>query len=97
MFDKIKGLMEMRKKLEVIKKELDKTNFDIESPDGLVKMTMNGSQEVQEVVLGVSSLEGQKDKLEKELKDTFNRAIKRSQEIAAQKMKEATGINLPGM
>jgi DNA-binding YbaB/EbfC family protein len=97
MFDKIKGLMEMRKKLEEVKKELDKTSFDIESPAGLVKITMNGSQEVQEVTFGSSFLEGQKDKLQKELKDTFNRAIKRSQEIAAQKMKEATGINLPGM
>jgi DNA-binding YbaB/EbfC family protein len=97
MFDKIKGLMEMRKKLEEVKKELDKTSFNIESSGGLVKITMNGSQEVQEVTLGSSSLEGQKDKLQKELKDTFNRAIKRSQEIAAQKMKEATGINLPGM
>ncbi len=97
MFDKIKGLMEMRKKLEEIKKELDITNFDIESPGGLVKITMNGSQDVQEVTFGVSSLDGQKDKLQKDIKDTFNRAIKRSQEIAAQKMKEATGINLPGM
>lgn len=97
MFDKIKGLMEMRKKLEEVKKELDKASFDIESSGGLVKITMNGSQEVQEVTLGSGPLEGQKDKLQKELKDTFNRAIKRSQEIAAQKMKEATGINLPGM
>lgn len=97
MFDKIKGLMEMRKKLEEIKKELDKTNFDIESSGGLVKITMNGSQDVQEVSLGRSSLDVEKDKLQKELKDVFNRAIKRSQEIAAQKMKEATGFNLPGM
>jgi DNA-binding YbaB/EbfC family protein len=97
MFDKIKGLMEMRKKLEEIKKELDRTNFDIDSPGGLVKITMNGSQEVQDVALGAGSLDAQKDKLQKELKDTFNRAVKRSQEIAAQKMKEATGINLPGM
>jgi DNA-binding protein YbaB len=97
MFDKMKGFMEMRKKLEEIKKELDKTNFDIESPGGTIKITMNGSQEVQEVIFGVVSLDGQKDKLQKDLKDTFNRAIKRSQEIAAQKMKEATGINLPGM
>ncbi|MCX5708809.1 MAG: YbaB/EbfC family nucleoid-associated protein [Candidatus Omnitrophica bacterium] len=97
MFDKIKGLMEMRKKLEEIKKELDKTNFDIEGPGGIVKITMNGSQEVQEVTFGAGSLDGQKDRLQKDIKDTFNRAIKRSQEIAAQKMKEATGINLPGM
>lgn len=97
MFDKIKGLMEMRKKLEEIKKELGKTNFDIESSGGLVKITMNGSQEVQEVSLGSGSLDAVKDNLQKELKDVFNRAIKRSQEIAAQKMKEASGLNLPGM
>jgi DNA-binding YbaB/EbfC family protein len=97
MFDKMKGFMEMRRKLEEIKKELDKTNFDIESPGGMVKITMNGSQEVQEVTFGAVSLDGQKDRLQKDIKDTFNRAIKRSQEIAAQKMKEATGINLPGM
>lgn len=97
MFDKIKGLMDMRKKLEEIKKDLDKTNFSIESSGGGVKITMNGSQEVQEVFLCSSSLGNEKDKLEKELKDTINRAVKRSQEIAAQKMKAATGLNLPGM
>lgn len=97
MFDKIKGLMDMRKKLEEIKKELDKTNFSVESPGGVVKITMNGSQEVQEVSLCDDSLGNAKDKLEKDLKDTINRAVKRSQEIAAQKMKAATGLNLPGM
>jgi DNA-binding YbaB/EbfC family protein len=97
MFDKMKGFLEMRKKLEEIKKELDKTNFDIESPGGLVKITMNGSQEVQNVIFGSGSLDVQKDRLQRDIKDTFNRAIKRSQEIAAQKMKEATGLNLPGM
>jgi nucleoid-associated protein EbfC len=97
MFDKIKGLMEMRKKLEEIKRELDKTSFEIEGSSGLVKITMNGSQEVQAVSLGSGSLDADKDKLAKEIKDTFNRALKRSQEIAAQKMKESTGLNLPGM
>ncbi len=97
MFDKVKGLMEMRKKLEEIKKELDKTYFDIESPGGLVKITMNGSQEVQAAALSGAYLEAPKDKLEKDIKDSLNRAIKRSQEIAAQKMKEATGLTLPGI
>ncbi len=97
MFDKIKGLMDMRKKLEEIKKDLDKTNFSVESSGGAVKITMNGSQEVQEVSLCNDSLGNAKEKLEKELKDTINRAVKRSQEVAAQKMKAATGLNLPGM
>lgn len=87
----------MRKKLEEIKRELDKTSFEIEGSSGLVKITMNGSQEVQAVSLGSGSLDADKDKLAKEIKDTFNRALKRSQEIAAQKMKESTGLNLPGM
>ncbi len=97
MFDKIKGLMDMRKKFEEIKKDLDKTSFSIESSGGTIKITMNGSQEVQEVSLGNDFSEKEKDKLEKELRDTINRAVKRSQEIAAQKMKTATGLNLPGM
>ncbi len=97
MFDKIKGLMGMRKQLEEIKKELDKTNFDIEGSGRLVKIAMNGSQEVQGVVLAEGCLNVNKEKVEKELKDTINRAIRRSQEIAAQKMKAVTGLNLPGM
>jgi nucleoid-associated protein EbfC len=98
MFDKIKGLMEMRKKLEGVKKELDRTNFDILSSCGTVKVTMNGSQEVKEVACLDSGLSAdQKDRLQKALRDVFNRAVKRSQEIAAQKMKDATGLNLPGM
>ena len=96
MFDKIKGLMEMRKKLEEVKKELDRTYFDIEGQTGLVKIKMNGSQEVQEVFLTDGFSGASKDKLEKEIKDTLNRAVKRSQEIAAQKMRESTGLNLPG-
>ena len=34
---------------------------------------------------------------EKAIKDAYNRAIKRSQMIAAEKMKSITGLNLPGM
>jgi len=97
MFDKLKDLMKMRSKFEEIKKEMDKTNFEIESSGGLFKIVMNGSQVIQEVTLGNNFLEAGKEKLQRELKDTFNRAVKHSQEIAAQKMKEVSGINLPGL
>lgn len=39
----------------------------------------------------------EKTRLGSSLKDTFNRAIKRSQELAAQKMKDVTGLNIPGL
>ena len=97
MFDKMKGLFEMQRKMQEVKRALEETNFDIQNSDGLVKITMNGAQEVQEVAIRDGFENIQKIRLESALKDTFNRAIKRSQEIAAQKMKDATGLNLPGL
>ncbi|MFA5092606.1 MAG: YbaB/EbfC family nucleoid-associated protein [Candidatus Omnitrophota bacterium] len=95
MFDKMKQLMEMQKKMQEVKKVLDNTNFDIQSSDGVVKITMNGAQEIKEVVLKDDL--GESARLAVSLKDTFNRAIKRSQEVAAQKMKDVTGFNIPGL
>ena len=97
MLDKMKQLMEMQRKMQEVKRELDAATFDISSSDGVVKIVMNGSQEVREVVLrdDVSAL--QKPALEKALKDAYNRAIKRSHEIAAAKMKQVSGLNIPGL
>ena len=97
MFDKMKALLEMQKKMQEVKRELENTNFDIQSSDGLVKITMNGSQEVKEIVIKDNLGESEKGRLSNSLKDTFNRAIKRSQEVAAQKMKDVTGFNIPGL
>ena len=97
MFDKMKNLFEMQKKMQEVKRVLENTNFDIQSSDGLVKITMNGAQEVQAITLKDNLAQLDKTCLEGALKDTFNRGIKRSQEIGAQKMREVTGINIPGL
>jgi DNA-binding YbaB/EbfC family protein len=97
MFDKMKGLFEMQKKMQEVKRALEDTNFDIQSSDGLVKITMNGAQEIKEVVIKDNLGESEQARLASALKDTFNRAIKRSQEVAAQKMKDVTGFNIPGL
>jgi len=49
MFDKMKQFMEMQKKVQEIKRVLESTTFEVTSSDGLVKVTMSGSQEVKEV------------------------------------------------
>ena len=89
--------MDMQRKVQEIKRELENTDFEIASSDGLVKITMNGAQEVKAVVLQGELKEIDKADLEKAIKDAYNRAIKRSHEIASQKMKDVTGLNLPGM
>jgi len=97
MFSKIKNLMDMQKKMQEIKRQLDSMTFEIKSSDGLVTIGMNGSQEVQSVSITADAAGLKAESLERAFKDTFNRAIKRSHELAAQKMKDITGVNLPGM
>jgi len=97
MFDKMKQLMDMRKKMQEVKLQLDSTNFEVESSDGLIKITMNGSQEMQGVSIQGNTQEVEKTALENSLKEACNQAIKRSHDIAAQKTKEIIGFNLPGM
>jgi len=96
MIDKMKQLWEMQKKMQELKRELERTTFEVASLDGLVKVAMNGSQELQGVTL--APLEGvDKGRLEKAVKEAVTKGIKRSQEIAAQKMKTISGLNIPGL
>jgi DNA-binding YbaB/EbfC family protein len=98
MFDKMKGLLEMQKKMQEVKRTLEEATFDLQSPDGVVKITMNGAQEVKALTVKDNLTEQEQSRLAAILKDTFNRSIKRSQEIAAQKMREvAGGLNIPGL
>jgi len=97
MFDKMKALLDMQKKMQEMKRQLDSATFEIASSDGLLKITMSGTQEVKEVNIQGDLKGMEKNNLEKNIKDTYNRAVKRSQEIAAQKMKDITGLNLPGI
>ncbi|MFA5005804.1 MAG: YbaB/EbfC family nucleoid-associated protein [Candidatus Omnitrophota bacterium] len=97
MFDKVKQLMEMQKKMEVVKRELDSALFEISSSDGTVKLSMSGSQEVKGVTLNADLAKMDKAALENSLRDTYNRAIRHSHEIAAQKMKLAAGFDIPGL
>jgi DNA-binding YbaB/EbfC family protein len=97
MFDKMKQLLDMQKKLQEVKYNLENTNFKMASSDGLVKITMSASQEVKEVIIQRPIEQIDKATLEKALKDAYNRAIRHSQEMTQQKMKEVTGFDLGGL
>lgn len=97
MFDKMKQLMDMQKKMQEMKRNLDAAQFSVASGDNSVTITMNGSQQVLAVTLNRELKDTEKTNLEKSLVDAYNRAIKRSHELAAQQMKDVTGLNLPGL
>ena len=97
MFDKMKQLMEMQKKMQEMKRELDNADFEVTSPDSVLKIRMNGSQVVKEVNLLCDPKGLDKNNLEKAIKDAYNKAIKQSHDLAAQKMKDVSGLNIPGL
>ncbi len=97
MFDKMKALMDMQKKMQEMKKQLENTTFDVQSSNGLIKITMNGAQEITDIKVAGDLAAIEAKALEQAMKDAFTKAIKQSQVVAAEKMKSVAGLNLPGL
>ena len=93
MFDKMKQVMEFKKQADRIKRELDAVTVDVNEVRG-IKVVVSGSQEFQSLQIDADLL-GQERKrdLERDLLRSFNAAVKKSQQMAAQKMASA----MPGM
>lgn len=90
MFDQAKDLYKLQKQAKQIKDEL--ANIHIESTEGGVKVVINGEQ----IVISVSILQPETyasntAQLEKDVVIALNKAIKKSQTIAAEKMKDIMG------
>ena len=97
MLDKIKQLMEVKKQAEQIKRELDGTRTEVNSVRG-IKIIIDGSQHFQSIEIDNELLGAEnKKRLEADLLHSLNSAIGKSQAMAAQKMKDLTGLNIPGL
>lgn len=92
MFGKVRDMYRMQKQAKSIKKELKNVHIEAEV-DG-VMVTIDGEQNV----VSVNIPEGKNGKpLEEALAKAFNKAIKKSQQIAADKMKPVMGqLGMPG-
>ena len=87
-------MYKLQKEAKRIKKELGKIHVSAESNG--IKVTVTGEQEVVAVEFVDNAVLGDAKALEKGLVDATNRAIKKGQEVAAEKMKAVMG-GFPGM
>lgn len=95
MFDKAKQLYQLQKKAKDIKKKLAKTHIEAEH-EGVI-VTINGEQEVIDVKITDEALQN-KSKLEESIAKCLNKAIKKSQQVGAEMMKDVMGdFNIPGL
>ena len=92
MFDKMKELMEMKKQADQLKRELSAATVEVSDIQG-IKVVVSGTQEFQSLTIEGSLIDpAKKEHLENDLLRSLNAAIKKSQNLAAQKMKNM----LPG-
>ena len=97
MFDQVKKLMEMKKQADILKKELEATIIDVQETRG-IKVVVNGAQIFQSIEIEEGLLNaGNKNRIQMDLLKNLNTAVKRSQQAAANKMKNMPGLNLPGL
>lgn len=95
MFDKVKDLYKLQKQAREIKGKLKNTHIEAEHEG--VKITINGEQEVMKVEISDEAMVDKK-RLAENLEKCFNKAIKKSQQIGAELMKDVmSGLNMPGI
>jgi len=101
-FSKAWEMMKLQQEAMKVKKDLENTLIEAEV-SGLV-VTVNGEMKVEktefetdELIPGLSS--SQKEVLEKAITEAVNKWVKKSQEVAAEKMQgvmSSMGMNMPG-
>jgi DNA-binding YbaB/EbfC family protein len=96
MFNQMKDLMEMKKQADRLKKELEAVTSEVNEVRG-IKIVINGAQHFKSLEIDEGLVDaGNKKRLEADLLRSVNAAIKKSQGLAAQKMK-AVMPGFPGM
>jgi DNA-binding protein YbaB len=97
MFDQVKKVLEMKKQADILKKELEATIIEVSETRG-IKVVVNGAQILQSINIEEGLLNaGNKNRIQMDLLRSINTAVKRSQQAAANKMKNMPGFNLPGL
>ena len=88
MFGKMKDMYKLQKQAKQIKKELK--NIHIEAEAGGVIVTIDGEQNIINISISDDAMTNKKT-LEKNIREALNKATKKSQQIAAEKMKGVMG------
>jgi len=97
-YSKAKDLLKLQQEASKIQNELSNIHIEAEV-DGVV-VTVDGQMKIVWVKIENSDILKDTERLEKAIKEATNKWIKKSQEIAADKMKDimwGLGMGFPGM
>jgi len=98
----LKQARDVQKKIEEVQDELEDLTIDGESGGGMVKVVVNGKQQLLELEIEPDALKEDKELLEDLIISAINNAMTKSLEESQQRMNAVTGnmlggMNIPGM
>lgn len=94
-----KQAQQMQLKISALQKELDDRELDVSSGGGMVKIKINGKQEILDFSLNPECVDpSDTEMLEEMIKTAVNQAVKESQEMVSSAMNKVTGgMSIPGL
>lgn len=95
----MKQAQDMQKKMKAMKEELAKKEISVTSGGGMVKLVINGQQEIKEITIEPDIIDAEdKEMLEDLILAAVNEGVRQSKEMVNEEMNKLTGgMNLPGL
>lgn len=95
----LKQAQQMQQKISTLQKELEARELETSTGGGMIKIKINGKQEIIDIQISKEALEDNDvEMLEELMKTSVNQAIKESQDMVSSAMSKVTGgINIPGL
>ena len=98
----LKQAQEVQKKIEEVQNELSQTVIDAESGGGMVKVQVNGKQELLNLSIAPEAMNEEVELIEDLIISAVNKALSKSQSDSQEKMNQVTGgmmsgLNIPGL
>ncbi len=93
----LKQARDVQKKIEEVQNELDELTISADSGGGMVKVVVNGKQQLLELTIDPEAIKEDKELLEDLIISAVNNALTKSLEESQSRMNAVTGNMLGGM
>lgn len=93
----LKQARDVQKKIEEVQNELDDLTIEGDSGGGMVKVVVNGKQQLLELTIDPDAVKEDKELLEDLIISAVNNALSKSLEESQNRMNAVTGNMLGGM
>lgn len=95
----MKQAQQMQQKMSTLQKELESRELETSSGGGMIKIKINGKQELLAVSINKECVDpNDVEMLEELVKTAVNQAVKESQDMVSKAMSKVTGgLSIPGL